>query len=137
MRAGWAEHRRHTWLIVPDTRKRVAFGLDCQDWSATEYLGATMNGNPTVFGVNFADGRIKGYPKTMLRREGVRANKLNVRYVRGNPRYGNNDFHDNGDGTITDRATGLMWTKADSAKGMNWQKAVASTGIVESSATKR
>jgi hypothetical protein len=22
-----------------------------------------MNGNPTVFGVNFADGRIKGYPK--------------------------------------------------------------------------
>ena len=28
-----------------------------------------------------------------------------VRYVRGNPRYGKNDFHDNRDGTVTDRAT--------------------------------
>jgi len=34
--------------------------IDCQDWSATEYVGTTMNGNATVFGVNFADGRIKG-----------------------------------------------------------------------------
>jgi hypothetical protein len=98
--------------------------IDCQDWSATEYLGTTMNGNPTVFGVNFADGRIKGYPKAMRRREGVRTNQLYVRYVRGNPRYGSNDFHDNGDGTVTDRATGLMWSKADSAKGMNWQQAL-------------
>ena len=99
--------------------------IDCQDWSATEYLGTTMNGNPTVFGVNFADGRIKGYPKTLRRREGMRTNKLYVRYVRGNPRYGSNDFHDNGDGTVTDRATGLMWTKADSGKGVNWQQALA------------
>ena len=37
--------------------------------------------------------------------------------VRGNPAYGKNDFHDNGDGTITDRATGLMWSKADSGQG--------------------
>ncbi len=35
--------------------------IDCQDWSATQYVGTTMNGNPTAFGVNFADGRIKGY----------------------------------------------------------------------------
>ena len=48
-----------------------------------------------------------------------------VRYVRGNPAYGKNDFHDNGDGTITDRATGLMWQKADSGKGMNWEPALA------------
>ena len=41
------------------------------------------------------------------------------------PHYGKNDFHDNGDGTITDRATGLMWSKADSGKGMNWQDALA------------
>ena len=45
--------------------------------------------------------------------------------VRGNPSYGKNDFHDNGDGTITDRATGLMWSKADSGKGMNWEAALA------------
>ena len=41
--------------------------IDCQDWSATEYVSTTMNGDPTVFGVNFADGRIKGYPKQLPR----------------------------------------------------------------------
>ena len=99
--------------------------IDCQDWSATPYIGTTMNGNPTVFGVNFADGRIKGYPKTMERREGQVVHKLYVRYVRGNPLYGRNNFHDNGDGTVTDRATRLMWEKADSGKGMNWRDALA------------
>jgi hypothetical protein len=97
--------------------------IDCQDWSATEYIGTTMGGNATVFGVNFADGRIKGYPKFDPRRRG--ANKLFVRYVRGNPAYGKNDFHDNADGTITDRATDLMWSKPDSGAGMNWQEALA------------
>ncbi len=95
--------------------------IDCQDWSATEYIRTTMNNNPTVFGVNFADGRIKGYPKTT--RGGTKL--LYVRYVRGNPRYGQNDFHDNADGTITDRATGLVWQKNDSGKGMNWEQALA------------
>jgi len=100
-------------------------GIDCQDWSATEYTGTTMNGNPTVFGVNFADGRIKGYPKTMRRREGNSVNQLYVRYVRGNPQYGQNDFHDNTDGTVTDRATGLMWAKNDSGQGLDWEHALA------------
>jgi hypothetical protein len=96
--------------------------IDCQDWSATRYVGKTMGGNPTVFGVNFADGRIKGYPKMF---PGGRVGQMYVRYVRGNPAYGKNDFQDNGDGTITDRATGLMWQKADSGKGMKWEQALA------------
>jgi len=99
--------------------------IDCQDWSATEYIRTTMNGDATVFGVNFADGRIKGYPKNRNRREGPTLNKLYVRYVRGNPGYGNNSFHANGDGTVTDRATGLMWQQADSGRGMNWEQALA------------
>lgn len=100
-------------------------GIDCQDWSATEYIGKTMNGQSTVFGVNFADGRIKGYPK-VNRRPGSRGpHRLYVRYVRGNPSYGKNGFHDNGDGTITDRATGLTWTKSDSRRGMDWEDALA------------
>jgi hypothetical protein len=96
--------------------------IDCQDWSATQYTGKTMSGNPTVFGVNFADGRIKGYPKVF---PGGRSALMYARYVRGNPDYGKNDLQDNGDGTITDRSTGLMWSKADSGKGMNWQDALA------------
>jgi hypothetical protein len=97
--------------------------IDAQYWSSTEYLGTTMNGNATVFGVNFADGRIKGYPRDI----GPRGQPMKqfVRYVRGNPGYGINDFMDNGDGTITDHATGLMWYKADSGVGMDWEDALA------------
>lgn len=99
--------------------------IDCQDWTATEYTSKTMNGNATVFGVNFADGRIKGYPRIRRGPMGESPNTLHVRYVRGNPAYGKNDFQDNGDGTIMDRATGLMWTRADSGKGLNWEQALA------------
>ena len=95
--------------------------IDAQYWSSTEYVGTTMRGNPTVFGVNFADGRIKGYPKVSPRGE----MRQFVRYVRGNPKYGVNDFADNGDGTVTDRATGLTWQKADSGKPMSWKEALA------------
>jgi hypothetical protein len=102
--------------------KRGERMIDCQDWSATEYVGTTMNRQATVFGVNFADGRIKGYPKFDPRQHGP--HKLFVRYVRGNPAYGKSNFHDNGNGTVSDRATGLMWSKADSGKGMNWSLAL-------------
>jgi hypothetical protein len=97
--------------------------IDCQDWSATTYIGTTMNHQATAFGVNFADGRIKGYPKFDPRLRGP--HKLFVRYVRGNPTYGKNDFHDHADGTVSDRATGLMWAKPDSGAGLNWPDALA------------
>ena len=97
-------------------------GIDCQDWSATQYLGRTMGNNATVFGVNFADGRIKGYPRDFGPRGQA---QMYARYVRGNPAYGKNDYHDNGDGTVTDRATGLVWAKKDCGKGMNWETALA------------
>jgi len=63
------------------------------------------------------------YPKFGRRTRS--AHKLFVRYVRGNPAYGKNDFHDNADNTVTDHATGLMWSKSDSNAGMNWQQALA------------
>ncbi|MFW6163421.1 MAG: DUF1566 domain-containing protein, partial [Planctomycetota bacterium] len=98
--------------------------IDAQYATATRYVSATMGGNPTMFGVNFADGRIKGYPVGATPRR--RPEKTyHVMYVRGNPAYGRNDFHDNGDGTVTDRATGLTWQQADSGRGMNWQEALA------------
>jgi len=34
-----------------------------------------------------------------------------------------NDFADNGDGTVTDRVTGLMWQKDGSSEGMTWASA--------------
>lgn len=93
--------------------------IDAQTWSITEYVGKTMKNDDTVFGVNFVDGRIKGYPKFNPR--SGEANKMYFRFVRGNTEYGNNRFVDNGNGTVTDSATGLMWQQADSDKGLNWQ----------------
>lgn len=94
--------------------------IDAQYWSSTEYLATTMGGNATVFGVNFADGRIKGYPKAVR----GRVFTAFVRYVRGNPAYGINDFQDLGDGTVLDRASGLMWAQADSEAALDWPAAL-------------
>ena len=95
--------------------------IDAQYWSGTEYVSTTMNNQPTTFGVNFADGRIKGYG-----RRGRDGNGLTqyARFVRGNSKYGINEFVDNKDGTITDKATGLMWAKNDNGKGIDWKRAL-------------
>ncbi len=98
--------------------------IDAQYWSSTEYVGLTMGGDETVFGVNFADGRIKGYPKYKPGSGGTIGSTMFVRYVRGNSEYGINDFVDNGDSTVTDHATGLMWQKGDSATTNNWEQAL-------------
>lgn len=97
--------------------------IDGQYWSSTEYVGLTMGGDATVFGVNFADGRIKGYPRDVG--PGGMPNTQFVRYVRGNPDYGINSFVDNGDGTIEDMATGLTWQGTDSGSTLDWQGALA------------
>jgi hypothetical protein len=106
--------------------------IDSQFLSSTLYRSTTMHGEKTAFGVNFADGRIKGYGLTDPRGHGAKT--FFVLYVRGNPQYGQNGFHDNGDGTVTDRATGLVWMQVDSgilkagpAKDgrMTWQEALA------------
>lgn len=97
--------------------------IDAQTWSATEYVGKTMNADATVFGVNFVDGRIKGYPK-FKPGNGV-ANAMYFRMVRKNTAYGINNFVDNGDGTISDVATGLMWQRADDGNDRNWKEALS------------
>lgn len=94
--------------------------IDAQTWSSTLYVGRTMSADETVFGVNFVDGRIKGYPKVKPR-SGT-ANKMYFRMVRGNTEYGKNNLVDNGDGTISDLATGLMWQKSDDGISRNWRE---------------
>lgn len=91
--------------------------IDSQMASTAIYTSTTFENNITMFGVNFADGRIKGYPiehdKTFY-----------VYYVRGDTDYGVNQFVNNGDGTISDNATGLMWTQADGGEGLDWIEAL-------------
>ena len=97
--------------------------IDAQPWSSTEYVGRTMNNDETVFGVNFIDGRIKGYPK--VKKSTGNANTMYFRMVRNNTAYGKNDFVDNGDGTVSDLATGLMWQQADDGTSRDWEESLA------------
>jgi hypothetical protein len=102
--------------------------IDAQFWSSNAYVGNVFSNQAAAFGLNLADGRIKGYPT------GGPISKTNyVYFVRGNTDYGVNDFTDNGDGTVTDNATGLMWSRDDSGDGVNtgprsgmtWEDALA------------
>lgn len=112
----------------PSKNERI---IDSQFLSSTKYVHFTMHRAETIFGVNFADGRIKGYP---LRNPRNRREKgFFVLYVRGKNDYGKNMFIDNGNNTITDKATGLMWMKLDSGHlkagknkdgSLNWQEAL-------------
>ncbi|MCP3922594.1 MAG: DUF1566 domain-containing protein [Desulfobacterales bacterium] len=109
--------------------------IDAQYITSTSYLGKIMNNQEGFFGVNFADGRIKCYPKQGNRN----SRKWYVRYVRGSKDYGKNKFVDNRDGTISDKTTGLMWLQTDSGNtkfqsilsrfirkdgSMNWKEAL-------------
>lgn len=96
--------------------------IDAQTWSSTKYVGKTMHGNDTVFGVNFIDGRIKGYG--LLKPRSKEDNKGYFRLVRGNESYGQNMFVDNKDGTISDLATGLMWQMMDDGSTRDWKEAL-------------
>lgn len=96
--------------------------IDGQTWSSTEYVGLTMGGDATVFGYNFVDGRLKGYPK--FNPQTGDPGTMYFRLVRNNTAYGVNDFVDNGDGTITDNATGLMWQQADDGTTRDWENSL-------------
>jgi hypothetical protein len=97
--------------------------IDSQWATSTLYVGTVFDGVQALFGVNFADGRIKGYPAG--NGGGDFDKTFYVRFVRGNEDYGTNDFTDNGDGTVTDGATGLMWSRSDNGVGLNWEDALA------------
>ncbi|MDP7289492.1 MAG: DUF1566 domain-containing protein, partial [Phycisphaerae bacterium] len=97
--------------------------IDSQWATSTLYVSTVMGGQQAMFGVNFADGRIKGYPA--VGGPGGVDKTYYVRFCRGNTDYGVNSFTDNGDATVTDNATGLMWSQDDSGAGMNWEDALA------------
>jgi PKD repeat protein len=94
-------------------------------WSSTKYSGllestedgASNVGAELAFGLNFGTGHIKAYSIASGPRHLVRC-------VRG-ASYGINSFLNQGDGTIKDQATGLMWAQTDSGSGMDWEHALA------------
>ena len=93
--------------------------IDAQYASSTLYVSTTTE--QLLFGVNFADGRIKGYGLTIFGRDKT----FCVMCVRGGTGYGANSSVDNGDGTVADDASGLLWSQADNGEGLNWEDALA------------
>ncbi len=86
-----------------------------QSWASTQYTGKSgpREVEDAYFMYNFADGHIK-----------VTAGPNIVRAVRGTEGVFENIFVDNGDETITDQATGLMWQKGY-GEDLNWKEALA------------
>lgn len=96
--------------------------IDAQYATSNLYVANTANdGGRTLFGVNFADGCIKGYGLSLFGSDKT----LFVIYVRGNTDYGQNEFINNDGGTITDNASGLMWSQNDSGIALDWEEALA------------
>jgi hypothetical protein len=112
------------WPYIDTSYFSLASGTvskDEQYWSSNYYyVGTTHNGAASAFAVNHVTGHIKAYPAAASGHFGNY-----VRCVRGTA-YGTNNFVDNGDGTITDQATGLMWTQNDSGQALDWQNALDS-----------
>jgi len=97
----------------------ISVSKDEQYWTEP-YVGTTVEGQTNAaFGVNHGTGHIKAYPAGV---SGPMGN--HVRCVRGTT-YGINEFVDNGDGTVSDLATGLMWQQADNGTAMDWPAALA------------
>lgn len=95
--------------------------IDAQYLSSTQYVSKTMGKDDTVFGVNFIDGRIKGYGMQSPR-GGDKT--FYILAVRGNSDYGVNQFVANSNGTVHDEATGLIWQTADSVTSLDWNGAL-------------
>jgi len=96
--------------------------IDAQWATTTNYVSTTMYSDVSMFGLNLADGRIKGYGIQL----GGLDKKFYLQCVRGNEEYGTNTFIDNNDLTITDKATHLMWHKNDNGETTNWDDAIDS-----------
>lgn len=101
-----------------ETSSSVSKG-DGQFWTASHNLveGDARLGD-IAFGVNHSTGHIKAYPASTSSSMGKY-----VRAVRGDI-YGAEEFVDNGDGTISDLTSGLMWSADDLGVGVDWGDAL-------------
>ncbi|WP_372746937.1 DUF1566 domain-containing protein [Lutibacter sp.] len=88
-------------------------GSEQHTWSSNAY---TVNTEFAVKNTAFATNDWTGHIKCF---DGARY----VRPVRG-AIYGENDFQNNGNNTVTDNATGLMWAKNDATVHLSWEEAL-------------
>lgn len=98
--------------------------IDVQLWSATRYTGTTMGGDATIFGVNFADARIKGYPEFEPGTSPAVPARMYVRFVRGRE-WPRSSFRLDSKSIVRDESTGLIWQRTDDGQRRTWAEALA------------
>lgn len=90
-----------------------------------QYLSATVSAadQDKHYGVNLADGRIKGYDRIG---RGHKETRFYVQLVRGSREYGRNRFvrDPHVPDVVKDAASGLEWTQSDSGQALDWASAV-------------
>lgn len=104
--------------------------IDVQLWSSTRYIGTTMGGDATVFGVNFADARIKGYPEFEPRSTPPSPARMFVRFVRGRE-WPRSSFKLDSKAVVQDESTGLLWQRTDDGQTRSWADALAYCNSLE------
>jgi hypothetical protein len=115
------------WPLIDEDYFVVLYGdetgsnrvIDAQWLTSSVYTSQVNDDESCFFGFNFSDGRIKCY-----RLDQSLAGGYFAQYVRGTPEYGINNYSDNGDGTINDAATGLMWQQGDDGEVYDWNGAL-------------
>jgi len=111
--SGWPYLNTTYFYLATNTK-------DEQFWTSNYYVGVTVEGGDNAaFGVNHVTGHIKAYAAE----SGGPVGGNKIRAVRGDD-YGINEYIDNGDSTITDSSTGLMWAKYDSKNTLDWPNAL-------------
>ena len=118
-----------TYFDFQYDRRRAYIG---QYWSITKYTQGPVHNTQNVdaaFGFNFADGHLKAYETGYVfgtNDKSIRAPGNFVRCARAEENvYGVNNFVNNADGSITDKATNLMWQSTDDGVRRNWQDSLA------------
>jgi len=115
------------WPLIDDDYFVFLYGdknggqrtIDSQWLTSSVYVSNVYGDMSCFFGFNFSDGRIKCYGL-----DDSPAGGYFAQFVRGNEDYGVNNYVDNGDQTITDKATGLTWTQNDSGKALGFGDAL-------------
>jgi len=116
-------------------------------WSSTTY--ATSTGSAMTFSYSFLDGKVRGWPKSNslavwpVRNDTERTALISMPKTGQTVSYAANDdgalqkgaawpsprFSDNGNGTVTDNLSGLMWLQnADCFANNSWTDALAKAG---------
>ncbi|MGB5445426.1 MAG: DUF1566 domain-containing protein [Psychromonas sp.] len=109
-----------TFLYFTEIKNGGQRVIDSQWLTSSVYVSKVYGDLSCFFGFNLSDGRIKCYGL-----DDSPAGGFFALFVRGNKNYGVNYYVENGNETISDKATGLTWTQKDSGKALDFDSALS------------